>query len=144
MDSKEALDQRLLDSNEKILEAYQKLDPEDPKYWEHLKILSSWHEKLVKDLEIQLENERKQDELAIEADRVAVENLRVNEESANAKKRNWIDIFGNIIGAGSLGASIWMFCRSTKFEKDNAILSTTDQTVVKGGLNNIFKNFWRK
>lgn len=141
---KETLDELLLAGNEEILDAYRKLDRDDPDYYEHIKILSAWHERLVKQMAIQLENERKKDELAIEADRVAVENLKVNEEASNAKKRNWIDVFGNVIGAGSLGASIWMFCRSTKFEKDNAILSTTDQTVVKGGLNNIFRNFFRK
>ena len=143
MTKDDMLTERLLKANEKLLEAYEQLDPKDQHYWERLKLLEGLHEKVLKDVELELTDRRKGDELDIEQDRIAVEKRKVIEAERSNRKGEKLEISKQLVMVGTTVLSTWagwkMFKRSTAKEADEAILTTTDQTVVKSGLGSIFR-----
>lgn len=143
MDRNEMLTERLAVTNRKLLEAYNKLDPEDPKYWEKLKTLSAMHEKVIKDVELELNDQRKESEMDLEYDKLEVERRKIDEAERSNRKGEKLEISKQAVLVGTTIFSTifgWkMFKRSTAKEKDEAILTTTDQTVVRSGLGSIFR-----
>lgn len=147
MDRDELLTKRLLVANEALLEAYGNLDPKDPEYWQKLKTLSALHEKVIRDVELELNDQHKEAELDLESERNAIEMQKINEATRANRKGEKLEIskqavlVGTTLFSGLTG--LWMFKRSTRKEADEALLTQTDQTVVKSGLSNIFR-FGRK
>ena len=143
MDRNEMLTERLLKSNEALLTAYESLDPKDPDYWNKLKIACALHEKVVKDVETELEDQHREAELELEYDKNEIERRKIDEAERSNRKGEKLEISkqGVIVGTTLLStiAGIWMFKRSTRKESDEALLTQTDQTVVKSGLGSIFK-----
>ena len=143
MDKEKMLTERLLVTNEKLLEAYNALDPNDPKYWERLKTLSALHEKVIKDVELELNDQRKDEEINLEYDRIAVEERKIAEAERSNRKGEKLEISkqGVLVGTTLLSTltGLWMFKRSTRKEADEALLTQTDQTVVRSGIGNIFR-----
>ena len=143
MDRQEFVTERLLVSNEKLLQAYNELDPSDPKYWEKLKTLSALHEKLTKDLELELNAQHEEEKINIEHNRNEIEQVKVEEAIRANRKGEKLEISKQAVLVGTTVLStftgLWMFKRSTRKEADEAILSTTDQTVVRSGLSSLFR-----
>lgn len=142
-DAREILNKRILESNKALLDIYANLDPTDPKYWEHLKIAQAFHKGVIEDQQADMGDQRKKEELDIEADKNEIELRKVEEAERSNRKGERLEVSKQAVMVGttlfSTLAGVWMFKRSTKKEADEAILTTTDQTVVKNGLGSIFK-----
>lgn len=150
--NKELLDKRLIKSNEALVRLYEqmaKLDPSDPDYVEKLKAVAAVHKTVVEDAKNEtsriMETERlrveteKNDMLAINAS----EQLELDSKKAEDEKRAgfWRNVMDGIKVAATVGiagvttyAGIWKFKQSTKFEENDALLTTTDRTIVQEGL----------
>ena len=143
MDREELLTQRLLKTNEKLLEALESLDPKDPNYWRNLKTIEALHSSVVHDVELELSDQQKDKEIDVEYERNAIEERKIAEAERSNRKGEKLEISRQVVTAGAALASTvtgWMmFKRATRKEADEAILTTTDQTVVKSGLGNIFR-----
>ena len=143
MDRNEMLTERLLKSNEALLTAYESLDPKDPDYWNKLKIACALHEKVVKDVETELEDQHREAELQLEYDKNEIELRKIEEAERSNRKGEKLEISkqGVIVGTALLSTvtGIWAYKRSTRKESDEAILTQTDQTVVKSGLGSLFR-----
>lgn len=143
MDREELLTQRLLKTNEKLLEALDNLDPTDPNYWKNLHTIEALHSSVVHDVELELSDQQKDKEIELERDRNAIEERKIVEAERSNRKGEKLEISKQAVVVGTTLLSTFggwaMFKRATRKEADEAILTTTDQTVVKSGLGNIFK-----
>lgn len=143
MDREELLTQRLLKTNEKLLEALDNLDPSDPNYWKNLHTIEALHSSVVHDVELELSDQQKDKEIELERDRNAIEERKIVEAERANRKGEKLEISKQAVVVGTTLLSTFggwaMFKRATRKEADEAILTTTDQTVVKSGLGNIFK-----
>ena len=135
--------QRLLKTNEKLLEALDNLDPTDPNYWKNLHTIEALHSSVVHDVELELSDQQKDKEIELERDRNAIEERKIIEAERSNRKGEKLEISKQAVVVGTTLLSTFggwaMFKRATRKEADEAILTTTDQTVVKSGLGNIFK-----
>lgn len=105
--------ERLLKANEALLKLYDSLDPEAEDYLKKLNTAKGVHQTIVDDV-------------------TTAETKRANKE--REKIDVWKIIATAVTGVLSSVASIFLFCRATEKEKDEAILSQTDKTVVQTGL----------
>ena len=146
-------EERRLAANEKLLEAIRNIDPLDPNaeklYARATKLYHELNEDikmhLTREDEIQknkIEREKIKSEANTKAEAIKMERERTASESKTEKRKAYFDFFGKImIAAASIFAAIsqiWMFKRSTEKEKDEAILTQTDQTIVRNGLSGRF------
>lgn len=143
MDKEEMLTKRLLATNQKLLEALGSLEPTDPKYWEKLKTIEALHQNVIRDVELDLNDQQEAKKIELEYDRNAIEERKIIEAERSNRKGEKLEISKQAVVVGTTLLSTFagwkMFKRSTRKEEDEAILSTTDQTIVKSGLGNIFR-----
>lgn len=123
--------ERLVASNEALLRAYRELDLTSGNSIEQLEALAKLQHEVVEDTKN-------------ETNRVIVkEQLEADERKAEKESKG--RIFGNILqgvgiavtlglGVAQLLSDNWRFERATRKEEDEAILTTTDRTVVTDGL----------
>ena len=145
MDREEMLTRRLMATNENLLKALEALDPSDPDYWKNLKTIEALHSSVVRDVELELSDRQKDKEIDVEYERNAIEERKIAESERANRKGEKLEISKQVVLVGTSLLSFFggwkMFNRATKKEADEAILTTTDQTVVKSGLGGIFKGF---
>ena len=99
-------------------------------------------EKATKAEAMAVEREKIATEKATKAEAIAAERERTESEAKSDMRKAILDVVGKggIAAATifSAVAQIKMFDRSTEFEKENALLTTSEQTVVKNGLSGRF------
>lgn len=122
---------RVLIGEQKLIEAFNALDPKSDSYRDDLEAISKLYKELANDSKNQLDAVARENELEVESERLE-EDKRAN------RKREILDVVGKILmgvtTVATVGSQIWMFKRSTKKEEDEAILTETDKTVVRNGL----------
>lgn len=143
MDREEMLTKRLLATNQKLLEALDSLEPTDPKYWEKLKTIEALHLNVIRDVELDLNDQQEAKKIELERDRNDIEERKIVEAERSNRKGEKLEISKQAVIVGTTLLSTFtgwkMYKRSTRKEADEPILTTTDQTVVKSGLGNIFR-----
>lgn len=91
---------------------------------------------------IKVEREKIESDKATKAEAIAAERERTDKEAKSDTRKAVLDVVGKAgIAAATIFsavAQIKMFERSTEFEKENALLTQTDQTVVRNGLTGKF------
>lgn len=152
MDNK-SFEERRLAANAKLLEAIDLIDPADEKAGEKYAEVAKLYHELNEDIKTELnhqdslqknkiERERIKVEANTKAEAIRMERERTSSEAKTEKRKAVFDILGKImIAAASIFAGIsqlWMFKRSTEKEKDEALLTQTDQTIVRNGLSGRF------
>ena len=149
----EDYNQRRLAANKALLEAIQLIDPQDPEAGKKFESIAKLYHELNSDIKNELDARMKADELAVErekidsekatkADAIMAERERTEQDAKSEKRKAILDV----VGKGGIAAAtifsaiaqIKMFERSTKFEEENALLTQTDQTVVRNGLSGKF------
>ena len=129
---------RRLKANRKLLEAMDSVDPNDPDAGAKYEAIAKLYHELNSDIKNELDREAKADETALEYE-------RLDQDAKTEKVRARIDIAGkSVMAAASIFAALsqlWMFKRSTEKEHEEAILTETNQTVVRNGLSG---RFWKK
>lgn len=152
----EEYNKRRLAANKALLDAINKIDPSDPDATKKYEAISKLYHELNADIKNELDKTAKAEELVVErekiesekatkAEAIKAERERTEAEAKSEKTRSIIDISGKIaMAVATVFAAIsqlWMFKRSTEKEVDEAILTQTDQTVVKNGLSG---RFWKR
>lgn len=145
--------ERKLAANRALLDAIGMIDPSDPDAMQKYEAVSKLYHELNADIKNDFDREAKAAELEVErekinteaktkADAIAAERDRNEKEAKSDLRKAILDV----VGKGGIAAAtifsaiaqIQMFNRSTEFEKENALLTTTDQTTVKNGISGRF------
>lgn len=144
---------RKLAANKALLDAIGMIDPSDPDAVKKYEAISKLYHELNADIkndfdreakaeELKVEREKIESEKATKAEAIAAERERTESEAKSDMRKAILDVVGKggIAAATifSAVAQIKMFDRSTEFEKENALLTTSEQTVVKNGLSGRF------
>lgn len=144
---------RKLAANKALLDAISMIDPSDPDAVKKYEAISKLYHELNADIkndfdreakaeELKVEREKIESEKATKAEAIAAERERTESEAKSDMRKAVLDVVGKggIAAATifSAVAQIKMFDRSTEFEKENALLTTSEQTVVKNGLSGRF------
>ena len=144
---------RKLAANKALLDAIGMIDPSDPDAVKKYEAISKLYHELNADIkndfdreakaeELKVEREKIESEKATKAEAIAAERERTESEAKSDMRKAVLDVVGKggIAAATifSAVAQIKMFDRSTEFEKENALLTTSQQTVVKNGLSGRF------
>lgn len=144
---------RKLAANKALLDAIGMIDPSDPDAVKKYEAISKLYHELNADIkndfdreakaeELKVEREKIESEKATKAEAIAAERERTESEAKSDMRKAILDVVGKggIAAATifSAVAQIRMFDRSTEFEKENALLTTSEQTVVKNGLSGRF------
>lgn len=144
---------RKLAANKALLDAIGMIDPSDPDAVKKYEAISKLYHELNADIkndfdreakaeELKVEREKIESEKATKAEAIAAERERTESEAKSDMRKAVLDVVGKggIAAATifSAVAQIKMFDRSTEFEKENALLTTSEQTVVKNGLSGRF------
>lgn len=144
---------RKLAANKALLDAIGMIDPSDPDAVKKYEAISKLYHELNADIKNDFDREAKAEELKVErekiksekatkAEAIAAERERTESEAKSDMRKAVLDVVGKggIAAATifSAVAQIKMFDRSTEFEKENALLTTSEQTVVKNGLSGRF------
>ena len=142
MDNKD-FDRRRLEANEKLLEAIELVDLTDEDAAEKLNAISQLYHELNQDIKNGLDHEDKKAENAIKESAVKAE----KEKAAEANKTEKIKAASGILGqllvavatAGTAFVHLYTFNRATAKEADEALLTQTDQTIVRNTLSGRWK-----
>lgn len=138
----EEFNKRRLEANEKLMEAIDMIDLTDEDAAEKLNAISQLYHELNQDIKNNLDHEDKKAENAIKESAVKAEKEKAAEANKTEKIKAASGILGQVlIAAASVFAAcsqLWMFKRSTEKEADEALLTQTDQTVVRNGLSGRF------
>lgn len=144
---------RKLAANKALLDAIGMIDPSDPDAVKKYEAISKLYHELNADIkndfdreakaeELKVEREKIESEKATKAEAIAAERERTETEAKSDMRKAVLDIVGKGgIAAATIFSAVaqWkMFDRSTEFEKENALLTTSEQTVVKNGLSGRF------
>jgi len=144
---------RKLAANKALLDAIGMIDPSDPDAVKKYEAISKLYHELNADIkndfdreakaeELKVEREKIESEKATKAEAIAAERERTESEAKSDMRKAILDVVGKggIAAATifSAVAQIKMFDRSTEFEKENALLTTSQQTVVKNGISGRF------
>lgn len=144
---------RKLAANKALLDAIGMIDPSDPDAVKKYEAISKLYHELNADIkndfdreakaeELKVEREKIESEKATKAEAIKAERERTESEAKSDMRKAILDVVGKggIAAATifSAVAQIKMFDRSTEFEKENALLTTSEQTVVKNGLSGRF------
>ena len=144
---------RKLAANKALLDAIGMIDPSDEDAVQKYEAISKLYHELNADIKNDFDREAKVEELKVEREKIAseantkaeaikAERERNESESKSDTRKAVLDLIGKggIAAATifSAVAQIKMFDRSTEFEKENALLTTSEQTVVKNGLSGRF------
>lgn len=144
---------RKLAANKALLDAIGMIDPSDPDAVKKYEAISKLYHELNADIkndfdreakaeELKVEREKIESEKATKAEAIKAERERTESEAKSDMRKAVLDVVGKggIAAATifSAVAQIKMFDRSTEFEKENALLTTSEQTVVKNGLSGRF------
>lgn len=149
----EDFNRRRLAANKALLDAIELIDPSDPDAGKKYESIAKLYHELNSDIKNELDKQMKADELVVErekiesekatkAEAIKAERERTEQEAKSDMRRTVLDVVGKTgIAAATIFsavAQIQMFNRSTKFEEENALLTQTDQTIVKNGLSGRF------
>lgn len=142
MDNKD-FDTRRLAANEKLLEAIELVDLTDEDAAEKLNAISQLYHELNQDIKNDLDHKDKIAENAIKESAVKAE----TEKAAEANKTEKIKAASGILGqllvavatAGTAFVHLYTFNRATAKEADEALLTQTDQTIVRNTLSGRWK-----
>lgn len=122
---------RVLIGEQKLIEAFNALDPASDTYRDDLEAISKLYKELAADSKNQLDAVARENEIEVESE-------RLEEDKRSNRKREILDIIGKLVMVGTtvatVSSQVWMFKRSTKKEQDEALLTETDKTVVRNGL----------
>lgn len=144
---------RKLAANKALLDAIGMIDPSDPDAVKKYEAISKLYHELNADIkndfdreakaeELKVEREKIESEKATKAEAIKAERERTESEAKSDMRKAVLDVVGKggIAAATifSAVAQIRMFDRSTEFEKENALLTTSQQTVVKNGISGRF------
>lgn len=136
-------DTRRLAANKKLLEAIELVDPTDEDAAEKLNAIAQLYHELNQDIKNGLDHEDKKAENAIKESAVKAE----TEKAAEANKTEKIKAASGILGqllvavatAGTAFVHLYTFNRATAKEADEALLTQTDQTIVRNTLSGRWK-----
>ena len=144
---------RKLAANKALLDAIGMIDPSDPDAVKKYEAISKLYHELNADIkndfdreakaeELKVEREKIESEKATKAEAIAAERERTESEAKSDMRKAVLDVIGKGgVAAATIFSAITqlkMFDRSTEFEKENALLTTSEQTVVKNGLSGRF------
>ena len=144
---------RKLAANKALLDAIGMIDPSDPDAVKKYEAISKLYHELNADIKNDFDREAKAEELRVEREKIATEKATKAEAIAAERERTESEAKSDmrkaildVVGKGGIAAAtifsavaqIKMFDRSTEFEKENALLTTSEQTVVKNGLSGRF------
>ena len=144
---------RKLAANKALLDAIGQIDPSDEDAVQKYEAISKLYHELNADIKNDFDREAKTEELKVEREKIASEANTKAEAIKAERERNESEVKSDtrkavldLIGKGGIAAAtifsavaqIKMFERSTEFEKENALLTTSGQTVVKNGLSGRF------
>ena len=123
--------ERLLASNQQLLDGYAALDPNSEDYVRKVEALTKMHHEVVEDLK-NLSND------SIETRKLDADDARLKKESVWHAVGNAVQLLGIVLtgalGVAELKSMNKRFEQATRKEADEAILTTTDRTVVTDGL----------
>ena len=152
MDTKSFAERRMK-ANECLLKAIDLIDPRDPDAGKKFKEIADLYHELNADIKNELDHEQKKAELELErekmdkeagtkAEAIQMEREKTESQAHSDKVKAYLDISGKIaIAVSTVFAAVsqlWMFKRSTEKESDEALLTQTDQTIVRNGLSGRF------
>lgn len=144
---------RKLAANKALLDAIGMIDPSDEDAVQKYEAISKLYHELNADIKNDFDREAKAEELKVEREKIDSEAKTKAEAIKAERERNESEAKSDtrkavldLIGKGGIAAAtifsavaqIKMFDRSTEFEKENALLTTSEQTVVKNGLSGRF------
>jgi len=144
---------RKLAANKALLDAIGLIDPSDEDAVQKYEAISKLYHELNADIKNDFDREAKAEELKVEREKIASEANTKAEAIKAERERNESEVKSDtrkaildLVGKGGIAAAtifsavaqIKMFDRSTEFEKENALLTTSEQTVVKNGLSGRF------
>lgn len=144
---------RKLAANKALLDAIGMIDPSDEDAVQKYEAISKLYHELNADIKNDFDREAKAEELKVEREKIASEANTKAEAIKAERERNESEVKSDtrkaildLVGKGGIAAAtifsavaqIKMFDRSTEFEKENALLTTSEQTVVKNGLSGRF------
>lgn len=144
---------RKLAANKALLDAIGMIDPSDEDAVQKYEAISKLYHELNADIKNDFDREAKAEELKVEREKIAseantkaeaikAERERNESESKSDTRKAILDLIGKGgIAAATIFSAVTeykMFNRSTEFEKENALLTTSAQTVVKNGLSGRF------
>lgn len=144
---------RKLAANKALLDAIGMIDPSDEDAVQKYEAISKLYHELNADIKNDFDREAKAEELKVEREKIDSEAKTKAEAIKAERERNETEAKSDtrkavldLIGKGGIAAAtifsavaqIKMFDRSTEFEKENALLTTSEQTVVKNGLSGRF------
>jgi len=131
--------ERLIKSSEALDKAYDSLDVNEEDYYDNLKTVSAFHERVATDFNnyVTINNEK--------------EKLAVEEKKGDDEKK--ISIIGHVLSAISIVAGVVTFLADEKgrdrrfdmahtFEETNAYLKSSDKLAVREGLEEPRRNFF--
>ena len=149
---------RRLKANETLLKMIEAIDPGDDDACRKFEAVSKLYHELNADIKNDLDMKAREQELDVErekikteaktkADAIEAERDRTESEAHRDKMKVKADLFGKGVVAASTAfaavTQVMMYNRSTEKEKDESILTLTDQTVVRNGLSGKFWKFWK-
>lgn len=144
---------RKLAANKALLDAIGMIDPSDEDAVQKYEAISKLYHELNADIKNDFDREAKAEELKVEREKIDSEAKTKAEAIKAERERNETEAKSDtrkaildLVGKGGIAAAtifsavaqIKMFDRSTEFEKENALLTTSEQTVVKNGLSGRF------
>lgn len=146
---------RRLKANETLLKMIEAIDPADDDACRKFEAVSKLYHELNADIKNNLDKETREQELDVEREKIKTE-AKTKAEAIEAERdrtkseahRDKLKVGADLIGKGIIGASTvyaaWqqyrMYNRATEKEKDESILTLSDQTVVRNGLS---WKFWK-
>lgn len=144
---------RKLAANKALLDAIGMIDPSDEDAVQKYEAISKLYHELNADIKNDFDREAKAEELKVEREKIASEANTKAEAIKAERERNESEAKSDtrkavldLVGKGGIAfATVFsavtqykMFNKSTEFEKENALLTTSAQTVVKNGLSGRF------
>lgn len=151
--TQEDFTKRKLAANKALLDAIGMIDPSDEDAVQKYEAISKLYHELNADIKNDFDREAKAEELKVEREKIESEANTKAEAIKAERERNESEVKSDtrkaildLVGKGGIAAAtifsavaqIKMFDRSTEFEKENALLTTSEQTVVKNGLSGRF------
>ena len=126
--------ERMAKANEALLMAYDMLDPNDPNFYENLKVVTGLQGKISEDFKNYADVNANTVNAAFERERLDQEAERAKTEKSGNRWRTGISIAGLILTAGTflLGEHNRnkRIDKVTSFEEDHAILKSSEKIAV--------------
>jgi hypothetical protein len=144
MMTKEEFDNRRSKANQALLDAIEQVDASDPEAAERYKAIAALYHELNTDIKNEFDHSDKKEENAIKKEAIKAESEKAVASDKTERLKAGSDFVGKLIIAATsvfaAGTQLWMFKRSTEKEADEALLTQTDQTIVRNGLSG---KFWK-